>query len=87
MNRFRKTRLLKIENEGICYVISEEVWFELFRPRWSHNDINEKTRCGDMVDRYLSTKIRVNLVDHLRQNGFYGQTDDGRPRKHSGCVL
>ncbi len=33
-----------------------------------------------MVKRYLSTKFDINLFDSFWQNGFYGQTDDARPR-------
>ncbi len=75
--------------QRICYVLSEEMSFEGFFPMWSHVNENEKKNrekskmqnfekkkwSGDMVNKYLSTKFGINLLDRFRENGFYGRTD------------
>ncbi len=40
-----------------------------------------------MVKRYLSDKFGINLLDGFWENGYYGRTDDSRPRDDSSSAV
>ncbi len=47
----------------------------------------QKKWSGDMVERCLSTKFGINMLDGFWENGFYGRTDDGGPRDDSSSAV